>query len=151
MTKIPYKFKNYKKLYRKAIYAFPELSSVKWKSFKLNTPFLNYKIFEIYKNILNLIKRGIRKYLKIDLTQPKYDLSNAIRNDNYFKEYIYEKLSSEKFKNRKIFNFEEVQRVIADHTRNRYDHTQTITMLLTIESWFEEYVDQKYIEPKILS
>ena len=60
---------------------------------------------------------------------------------NELKDYFKSVLLSEKSINRGLFKKEEIERLIAEHSRGKTNYAHHLWALLTLEHWFREYFD----------
>ncbi len=110
--------------------------------------------FKLYNHELKrIVKQSMKPYLPAMLyDQPKKGFPTPfslwVRKD--LKRYIYSILLSERTRNRKIFNHQEVKKLLDAHCRSRKDglkdlaNAARIWSLLNIELWCRIFIDGEY-------
>lgn len=64
------------------------------------------------------------------------------RHDKEFRSYLFDTLMSKKCINRGYFNKEFISNLISMHQRGGWDYTQELWLLLMLELWHQEYIDE---------
>ena len=91
-----------------------------------------------------ILKKLAEKYLpKEVIYRSKSGFGGPIRQwvNNDLEELIFEYLSPAKIKNRGIFRSKPVWDLIEKNKKGQVDASYTIWSLLSIESWFRQFVD----------
>ncbi|GAB6150670.1 asparagine synthase (glutamine-hydrolyzing) [Clostridium novyi] len=118
-------------------------------------PFLDYRLVEasfnlIYSQKINrykgkyIIKEIAKKYLPNEIINRKKSgfyipVAEWFRKE--LKDYVTDILFSKKFKERGIFNYTEIERLVSNHLKGVEDNYKKIWMLLSLENWFRIYID----------
>jgi len=119
------------------------------------SPFLDYRLVELAAstNINYKFHKGIQKYLLkrfITKKMPSYDINRKkygfgiplghwLRGD--LNELVNSSLLSERFKNRGLFQYSEVEKRIQAHQAGKADYSYFIYSVLFLELWFQEFID----------
>lgn len=122
-------------------------------------PLLDYRIIEMMFNIdsSKKIYNGEKKYLLKNILSKDFDDDFIKRKKQMFtvpigewfkdKEFI-DKINpiicSEKFKNRGIFNYDRVLKMIQSHQNSEENYTRQLRAILVVELWYRIYIDNKF-------
>lgn len=93
-----------------------------------------------------ILKKVAEKYLPYEIiNRPKAGFGAPIRKwiTEDLDEFIQERLSPDKIKHRGIFNERAVWQLINDNKEGKIDASYTVWSLLAIESWLQQFVDNK--------
>lgn len=125
-------------------------------SVEVRVPFIDKHVIEFamqipgkykYKNHESkyILKKAAEKYLPSDIIyRPKASFGAPIRSwiSNDLKEMVDELLSTEMIIKRGIFNPDFIRNLILKDRRGIEDNAYRIYQLLTVELWFQEFVDK---------
>jgi asparagine synthase (glutamine-hydrolysing) len=123
-------------------------------------PFLDYRLVEwaftlpdAFKlrglNGKYVVKKAMEPYLpKALLYRKKHGFNVPLRNwmRDQLQEMTQDLLSSEKFVSRGLFQREAVQSIVDQHIRGEKDRSDQIFTLISLELWFQQYVDSSITE-----
>ncbi|MEN3013170.1 MAG: asparagine synthase (glutamine-hydrolyzing) [Endomicrobiia bacterium] len=127
-------------------------------SLEARSPFLDYKLLEFTASIPSSwkLKFGFKtKYILKETFKnflPKQILKRSKKGfglpvsewlKSSLKDYVKEILLSEKFRNRKLFNFRNIKFLIEQHFQNIQDHGNRIFALIVLEIWFRIFVEKE--------
>lgn len=125
-------------------------------SLEARSPFLDHNMLEFTATIpFNL---------KVRLLKQKYILIKALKDiipqnilnrkkqgfvvpiDSWFrndlKNYAHDILTSNTFRNRNLFDYYQINKIIDEHQSNNKDHKHKLWSLLWLELWFREFIDK---------
>ena len=100
-----------------------------------------------YKNRQSkyILKKTAESILPMDIIyRPKASFGAPIRSwiSGDLRSLVDEHLSEEKIEKRGIFNYEYIKKIIGDDRKGITDNAYRIYHLLTIELWFQEFIDK---------
>lgn len=125
-------------------------------SLEVRSPFLDKDLIEFSFSINNNLVFGngkSTKYLLKKIVERNYDSDIFSRKKRGFglpikkwlksdlKQMVYDVLLSSSFKNRGLFNYNYVEKLIDDHMNKHVDNTHKIWALLCLELWFQQIND----------
>ena len=124
-------------------------------SIEARVPFIDKEVVDLamsipgkYKyqnrNQKSILKLVAEKYLPKEIVyRPKASFGAPIRSwiSGSLKDMVGDLLSEKSLKNRGIFNPEFVSKLIADDKKGKKDNAYQIYELLTIELWFQSFID----------
>ncbi|MCS7232074.1 MAG: asparagine synthase C-terminal domain-containing protein, partial [Elusimicrobiota bacterium] len=125
-------------------------------SLEARSPFLDYKLLEFTASIPSswklkygfktkyILKETFRNFLpKQILYRGKQGFGLPIGRwlRDELKNFVKEILLCEKFKNRGLFNFKNVEFLLNQHFESKQDHGYRIFALVVLELWFRVFID----------
>ena len=130
-----------------------------WFSIESRVPFLDYRLVEstlsqhsdlvINKgNTKALLREAVKDYVpeKIRIRQDKIGFQtpeDTWFRKEFYKDFIYDLLSSNSFKNRNIIDQKHAITLYKRHLENKINISKDIWKWINIELWFQEFIDNK--------
>lgn len=119
------------------------------------SPLLDHRLMEMAATIPSslkirgrekkyIFKKALSGILPDDvLYRPKMGFGVPIEHwfRHELKDYIRDQLLSSRMADRGLFNMDHVRRYIDEHQHTRVNHAHRLWALLTLELWFQEYID----------
>lgn len=104
----------------------------------------NYKLNNFDKK--HILKQAFKELLPKQTLKKKKQgfgvpLTHWFRNE--LKEFAHDVINSESFKNRKIFNIKECNKILEQHITKTKDNSHKLWNLLCLEQWYKIYVDER--------
>lgn len=93
-----------------------------------------------------LVKKAMEKYLPSDLLyRPKHGFNVPMKvwMKNQLYEFIQDSLSEQSIKARGFFRVNEVKQLLQQHSQDAQDVSNKIFVLLMLELWFQQFVDNR--------
>ncbi len=120
-------------------------------------PLIDYKIvefafsckpeFKIYQGSQkHILKQVARNYLDNEIIdRPKVPFAAPLRSwiKNELKEMVFDLLTESRIKDRGVFNYAYVNKILYEHYKGIKDHAQLILRLIMTEIWFQTFFDRK--------
>ncbi|PIN80023.1 asparagine synthase (glutamine-hydrolyzing) [Candidatus Woesearchaeota archaeon CG10_big_fil_rev_8_21_14_0_10_30_7] len=128
-------------------------------SLEARSPFLDQEVMNLTMQIpwqyklkgfdkKHILKQTFKDLLpQHTIKKPKWGfgvpLPHWFRNE--LKEFTHDTINSQEFKNRKLFNTNECNKILEQHTTRKQDNSFKLWNLLCLEQWYSIYVDGERI------